>query len=232
MNSQSGSTARHITLLLLLGAACYFGVNALYGRIDRSIVADPRPLPQDREVQVVMVGGATDDQVSGSAKEAITKRNLFLPLNGANAADYSPALLTGPESSDGSLLLMGTIMETGGVDRAVILDVEGKQQHLVQKGDEINGARVMKITPGKIVISLGGQNQLLDVDEALKLRSLAAGEPASGSGVTGVVDIPTVSPNRGDKDSVGEIEPLQIDLGELQETKGRIFVKGRINKDI
>lgn len=231
ITSLSGGVARHLVVLLLLGAACYFGVRGLYQRIDTTFSNDRQISPQEVEQQAAIVNLTESSQVIASSKEAITSRNLFIPLDGDSGIDYTSSLLSAA-ASDETLLLIGTVVDSTGVNRAVILEVEGNKQHMVKKGDEINGATVMQINSGKIIISRRGRNQLLDIDEALKLRSQETIDAVSGIAMPRSADTPVVQYGGDERESADGDMPLQIDLGKLQETNNKIIVKGRINNDI
>ena len=230
IGNQFGSAARHIVVLLLLAVVCYFGVKALYSRIDNSF-KEGRSLTSEQAIRQEAEPGQTRDPVAELDKEAITRRNLFL----SSGQQRGGVNYGGPEAvSDGlqpDLLLVGTIVESGGLSRAVVLDVEKKEQVMLSEGDMINGASVRKITMGKVDISRQGRNELLDIAESAKLRAAITGQAVSASPAN--LGIVPDAPDRS-RQEAGEREeaPVRVDLNRLRENNKSIIIKGRISDNI
>ena len=230
---QSGSATRHLVVLLVLVSLCYFGVHAFYGRIDpaedgRGDVTAQQP--NGEKVETVLA----DDTLSTIDKEAIVRRNLFLPSSGRQAANPSDSAGSGG-GTEPDLLLVGTIIETEGGNRAVILDVEEKKQVMLSEGDMINGASVRQIYPGKVVISRQGRNELLDTTEAVKIRGAITGE-ASGAAAAANLDTSPLTPSQPEsslqQNDESQDNRLRIDLNKLNGANSRIIIKGRISDNI
>lgn len=231
---QSGSAVRHLVVLLALGSLCYFAVHAFYGRIDSAV--DGRrdvtaPQPNSEMAEPVQAG----DALSKIDKEAIVRRNLFLPSSGGQALsplDDSAGTGGGPEPD---LLLVGTIIETEGLNRAVILDLEEKKQVMLSEGDMINGASVRQIYPGKVIISRQGRNELLDTAEAVKIRAAITGM-ASGAAAASNLGTSPSTPSQPDsslrQNDESQDQRLRIDLNKLSGTNNRVIVKGRLSDNI
>ena len=230
LGNQSGSAARHIVVLLMLAVVCYFGVQALYSRIDSSF-REGRSLSSEQAIRQEAEPGQTRGPVAELDKEAITRRNLFL----SSSQQRGPVNYGGPEDvSDGlqpDLLLVGTIVESGGLSRAVVLDVEKKEQVMLSEGDMINGASVRKINMGKVVISRQGRNEVLDIAESAKVRAAIFGQAVSAAPANlGLIpDTPDRSRQEAEK---REEAPVRVDLNRLGETDKGIIVKGRILNNI
>ncbi len=163
-------------------------------------------------------------------KEAITRRNLFLSGHRAGDGGLAAALLDGGEEAQAGLLLVGTIIEIDGVNRAVVLDVEQKKQHLLKEGDMINGASVRRIDSGKVVISRQGRNELLDIAEAEKLRA-AANKPSPPDTEASLGGRSASAAEQSEEDEA-EDSPVRVDLDKLGQTDDRIIIKGRTSDNI
>ncbi len=228
--NQFGSAARHIFVLLILTVACYFGVKAMYSRIDNSF-NEGRNLRSEQTTRKEAEPGQARDPVAELDKEAITRRNLFL----SSSQQRGSVNYGGAEAvSDGlqpDLLLVGTIVESGGLSRAVVLDVKKKEQVMLSEGDMINGASVRKIDMGKVVISRQGRNELLDIAESAKLRAAITGQAVSAAPANlGIIpDAPDLSRQEAEE---REEAPVRVDLNRLGETDKSLIIKGRISDNI
>jgi len=229
LEGQSGSAVRHIVVLLALVMACYLGVKAFYNRVDSSVSDRPVQPLQPAASETLETGRKSIDE-NGIDKEAITRRNLFLSGQREGDGGLAAALLDGADEAQAGLLLVGTIVETDGVNRAVVLDVEQKKQHLLKEGDMINGASVRRIDSGKVVISRQGRNELLDIAEAEKLRAatnkLIAPDTESSLGGGSAS---TAEQNQEDEAEDG---PVRVDLDRLGKTDGGMIIKGRTSSNI
>lgn len=227
---QSGSAARHFVVLLALTAICYFGVKAFYGRID-SVVDERRDLGQQRPASEVDETVQAVDQLSKFDKEVITRRNLFLPPSRQQSGGNLNDSVDVGGATDPDLLLIGTIIETGGLNRAVVLDVEEKKQVMLSEGEIISGVSIRQIFSGKVIISRQGRNEMLDIAEPVKIRAaiinMASTTTASNLGTIEV--LPDSSLQEGDEH---EDEVLRIDLNGLDSTNKRVIVKGRVSDNI
>ncbi len=229
VESQSGSAVRHIVVLLALVMVCYFGVKAFYNRVD-SRLAERRVEPLQPAAHETAVTGQKSIDENEIDKEAITRRNLFLSGPRAGDGGLAAALLDGGEEAQAGLLLVGTIVETDGANRAVVLDVEQKKQHLLKEGDMINGASVRRIDSGKVVISRQGRNELLDIAEAEKLRA-AANKPSPPDTEASLDGRSASAPEQSEEDEA-EDSPVRVDLDKLGQTDERIIIKGRTSDNI
>ncbi|MDK9708463.1 MAG: hypothetical protein OEL83_15575 [Desulforhopalus sp.] len=103
----------------------------------------------------------------------ILARNLFgaIPGNGAGGlATEAPDTLA---ASGLGIVLMGTIGDHEGGDRAIILDQKTGKQQIYRQGDTLQGKSVREIRRGKVILTANGRDEVLDISEAAKLRSIA-----------------------------------------------------------
>jgi len=65
---------------------------------------------------------------------------------------------------------MGTITGTDGVERAIIYDKAERKQELYQKGDFLQQAAIKQIMRGKVILSLDGKDEILDIADARSVK--------------------------------------------------------------
>ena len=139
--------------------------------------------------------------------------------------------LQGAAALEPDLLLVGTVVDSAGGNRAVILDVEEKKQLLLREGEMVNGVSISQISSGKVIISRAGRNERLDLAEPARIQALLAGSASSQAAPA--LQINAVAP-QGSSPEPGESaeEGQRIDLNRLNQPEDKIIVKGRINKNI
>ena len=228
-DGQSGAAARHVFVVLILGMVCFFGVKAFYSRVENGVSDSPEQSPRPAASEALGSGQLGDDR-GEIDKEAITRRNLFLAGNSEGNSDIS-SLLNGSGVNKVDLLLVGTIVESGGVNRAVVLDVEQKKQHLLREGDMINGASVRRIDSGRVTISRQGRNELLDITEAEKVRATTT-ELTALDNTDNKQREPVSVTTEQNQDNETEESPLRVDLERLGEMSGGVIIKGRTSDNI
>lgn len=226
---EAGSAVRHLVLLLAVAAGCYFGVKWLYQKIDAELLGKPDlPLAvgeTDKRVEQVQAREAIE-----ADKEAIVRRNVFLSKTTEESTDYSDDLLKNLKPSEADLILVGTIIDADGDNRAVIFNVAQKKQGLVREGDVINGSSIRQILPGKVIISRQGRNEMLDIAAAAKLRSSRKDLAVPVQSLQASED---EEPVDADENSENENQStVEIDLDQVGKTSEGPVIKGRINKDI
>ncbi len=65
-----------------------------------------------------------------------------------------------------AVVLMGTIMGNDDESRAVIYDKRARKQELYQEGDFVKQANIKKILRGKVIVTLNGKDEMLDIADA------------------------------------------------------------------
>jgi len=94
---------------------------------------------------------------------AIAQRNLFqTPKQGGSKAPLNIETLKPTELK---LKLWGTITGEDGLTRAVIEDQTTKEQALFRSGDEVASARIKMILREKVVLSVDGEDEILEIEE-------------------------------------------------------------------
>ena len=95
----------------------------------------------------------------------ITRRNLFASRAGAVTPVLEKKEPT-VELSSMDVVLMGTVSGMGDDQRAIIYDKKDKKQELFQVGDYIEQAIIKQIMRGKVILSMNGKDEMLDISEA------------------------------------------------------------------
>lgn len=140
----------------------------------------------------------------------ILERNLFGAASPAKVADSSgrdPA--EDLEETNLKIALKGTINGAGEQDRAIILDNNSKVQKLYQKGDGIQGAFIKEILRGRVILTLNGIDEVLDMSDTAGSAELA-GPVAVSPGIDPENAIPGVAPGLKNRPARRIIKPRII----------------------
>ena len=228
--TQSGSAVGHLVVLMALALACYFGVKAFYDRFDTAAIGTRGQTPPRASSETSETAQAGNTSAEPD-KEAITRRNLFLPVSRQSGGVKPRNQLQDGVALEPDLLLVGTVVNSGGGNRAVILDVEKKKQLLLREGEMVNGASIRQILAGKVIISREGRNELLDIAESAKIQAVLAGQARAAA--VPVLQMNSADPESATPESDDGVENVQrIDLNRLDEADGKIIIKGRLNNNI
>jgi general secretion pathway protein C len=159
---------------LLVAAAVFWGVG-IYRQLGRENLPAPGA-PAASQVPQPPLAKALDR--SRSRYAPIVTRDLF----GTKKSD--PAVLKQDQidrlkPTDLKLKLWGTVTGDRGQPYAVIEDLKTKQQVLYQVGDSVQNAAIKMIFRDKVVLGLGGKDQVLMLEEP---ASTTGAGSVSGSG--------------------------------------------------
>lgn len=109
------------------------------------------------------------DRKNGS--QIIVARNLFSASgNEVGHLGASANTLDALEATSLGIVLMGTIEDSSGGNRAIILDKKTLEQQIYRQGETVQEAVIKEILRGKAILSVHGQDEILDMSEAAKLR--------------------------------------------------------------
>lgn len=116
------------------------------------------------EAQPVETDGAKKDVDYG----VITRRNLFgPPPSGTEAIEKGPPQPeVAPEPTTLDVVLLGTVGAEEENGRAIILRKKDRSQDLYQVGEMIDGAIIKEIQRGKVILTVDGRDEMLDISEA------------------------------------------------------------------
>ncbi|SHO50904.1 type II secretion system protein N [Desulfopila aestuarii] len=167
MMAKYSSTALFPFLIVTL--LCVGGVELLYNGLERYLL-EPTTTVQK---QIETGGGGTVASGTPPLEEnvdysVITRRNLFGPP--PSSADSTTATETPPvedlEATTLEVVLMGTVDTDGDDGRAIILKKKDRSQEMYQVGEVIEGALIKDIQRGRVILTVDGRDELLDISEA------------------------------------------------------------------
>ena len=161
--------------LICITMISYFAVDGFYGSIGARLTG--RPVSDEQPVYRVNEVDAPRKPLS--AYNAVLERNLFNTRSAA-APKNEKVDVASLEETKLNLKLWGTVSGTKDGDYAVIEDVKSREQDLYRTGDTIQTAVVKEIHREKIVLTVDGK------DEVLQMQDLESGKSAARSGRTPV----------------------------------------------
>ena len=97
--------------------------------------------------------------------QSIVKRNLFDTKKDISETAISVDV-EALERTDLNLKLWGTVTGDGNEAYAVIEEIKGKKQNLYQQGDTVQNATIKMILRQKVVLSVDGKDEVLELTEA------------------------------------------------------------------
>jgi len=166
--------------LLLITILAIGGVKAFYWFIEKRIDVDPAPITAaaSTEASKALPPDTKATRIDKAADiSAITRRDLFASRAGAPARETKISLEEAVPTSL-AVVLMGTVNATDGEERAIIYDKKDREQELYQEGDFIQQAAIKEIMRGKVIITLNGRNEILDISEARNVKVPRYEKPA------------------------------------------------------
>lgn len=157
--------------LLCITVSAYVVVDGFYGTISARLTQPPLSTQQN----VYRIGDADTNSRPLSSYKAVLERNLF-----NTRSDSQPQAqqvdVESLEETNLNLKLWGTVSGTDNGDYAVIEDVKAREQNLYRTGDAIQTATVKEIYREKVVLTVNGK------DEVLQMQELESGKAASRPG--------------------------------------------------
>jgi general secretion pathway protein C len=161
--------------LICIMIMAYFAVDGLYEGVTDRLGGGP----VSTEKPAYPVSDAHIPRKPLSAYNAVLERNLFETRTAASIQAKSNAEKLDVESLEETKLnlkLWGTVSGTRDGDYAVIEDVKTHQQELYRTGDTIQAAVVKEIFREKVVLTVDGK------DEVLQMQDMKAGKSTGRSG--------------------------------------------------
>ncbi|MFW5937051.1 MAG: type II secretion system protein GspC [Desulfosalsimonas sp.] len=158
--------------LLLIAAAVFLCVETFYTIVEYRLdaltmetagsdnIADRQTEPGQRRST-----GPSDNPESGDY-DVIFEKDLFHTEQKAETdQQIEPSELDKMEETELNLRLWGTIAGTNGKSYAVIEHKSKREQNLYQKGDKVDQARIKMILRKKVVLSVNGKDEILELEE-------------------------------------------------------------------
>lgn len=179
---------------ILMAGAVFFGVNAGY----RLLLGELAPCSRSGMSESTSRKTAAVAVRPFSEYAVISRRNLFGTQEPSDRQRISSDIEKLRQTRL-KLKLRGTISGTEDTACAVIEDASGKGQFLVKVGDAVQDAVVVMILKGKIVLQVGGREELLEMDQWTS--ALSPSVPAAS----------LTSPQIDDRQQVISVKRSQID---------------------
>ncbi len=162
--------------LLLIAAGVYFGVNGFYlytsSRLDPSQPENTQSIPSARAEK--------SSRLPLSHYQPVVERNLFQTK--ATAAVIPQAVdVEGLQQTNLKLKLWGTV--TGDEKKAyAVIEQTGKRtQNLYRIGDSVQNATLKMILREKVVLSVSGRDEILEIEKATSRPAGIRAAPAYAS---------------------------------------------------
>ena len=170
--------------LLCITVSAYVVVDGFYGTISARLGQTPLSTQRD----VYRIGDTDKTSRPLSTYQAVLERNLF---NTRSTSEPQPETVDveSLEETKLNLKLWGTVSGSDDGDYAVIEDVKAREQNLYRTGDAIQTATVKDIHREKVVLTVNGKDEVLQMQELESGKAafrpggvpVRAGAPASGS---------------------------------------------------
>ncbi|MGM0453613.1 MAG: type II secretion system protein GspC [Thermodesulfobacteriota bacterium] len=191
--------------LVLITAAIFFGVKIFYGfvtaEIDAEVIAaDVEAAAENRNETTANRQNNADAQQDYAAYQPVIERDLFKTQAAEKEKpDIDPSEVENLEETKLNLKLWGTITDNTEKSYAVIEDEKKREQQLYQKGDKIQQARIKVILRKKVVLTVDGKDEVLQMEDLVDQSHRTDGRSGSGS-----------DRSRGDREHVA-VERSEID---------------------
>lgn len=160
---------RYFTILniLLITATIYFSVNVFY-KVITTKLDHVNPI---ETVNKNVSSSADETYQPLSYYKKINERNLFNTKR--EAAQKSRQVdIENLKQTDLELKLWGTVTGTRDKAYAVIEEIKQKKQNLYRVGDSIQNAMVTMILREKVILSVNGKDEILEMEQILSSRSI------------------------------------------------------------
>jgi len=151
--------------LLALGVIMFLGVDLFYMIIRVQL----REVDTKKVVMNRAPGFRQDQSLPSGDYQAIVDRNIFGSIGreaeGAKAEERKE-IETLLEPTSLQIALLGTVVGDQQSTLAVIKDKGKKRQDLYREGDVVQGAVIRKVLRGKVILRVGGKDEILTIEES------------------------------------------------------------------
>lgn len=169
------SLVRTFAILALITAAAYAAVGAVY----RAATPVPSPARLVASTFQEKPHVAKAEQQTRVDNGIIVERNLFGSATAEEVAETVEIDVDALEHTELDLVLLGTVAgDNGEISYAVIGERGGRKQELYREGDEVAGARLVKIMRTRVVLRVENRDEVLAMGEGSGGVRAAAAESA------------------------------------------------------
>lgn len=153
--------------LAVIAFLVYAGVTFWYGRMEERLQGQGPPPAAQQENGAPPVREGEEPTPAAADHGIIVTRNIFQA--GSASADRRGAFFQteeeGLEETTLHLALLGTVTGSADDARAIIRDEKTKLEDLYRTGSEIQGARINRISRGKVVLLVSGREEVLIIKD-------------------------------------------------------------------
>lgn len=163
-----------ISILLMISLLVFGAVEGFYYLLEEQLLPEQRvslqPAVSDQTPEGSLPEIQEDLKTYDQDVSVITTRNLFASRTGDLEEDSQEEPVEIIEPSSLAIVLMGTVTGPDEEQRAIIYDKTNGRQEMYEKGDYVQQAAISQIMRGRVIISVNGTNELLDISEARKVN--------------------------------------------------------------
>lgn len=149
--------------LFAIAAVIFVGVDIFYNIVRVRL----SHFEADRVYPVRSPGRVGRQGPTDRSYQVIVDRNLF-GATGQQVPETGLEQISGLEPTTLQLSLLGTIAGDEQSARAIIEDLQKREQNLYRMGDTVQNAVVSRILRGKVVLRVDGRDEILTMDEKKK----------------------------------------------------------------
>jgi general secretion pathway protein C len=167
--------------LICLTLTAYVAVDGFYGSVTSRLTRQPAAI----QPAVAGSGQAATNRPPLSAYKTVLDRDLFDTRSAAAKPGSKTVDVESLEETKLNLKLWGTVSGVKGGNYAVIEDVKAREQNLYRTGDAIQTATVKQIYRQKVVLTVNGKDEILQMQELQSGKAgLRPGGPAARAGTS------------------------------------------------
>ncbi len=168
------SLVRIVAILAFITAAAYLAVETAY----KTVTPVPSPEALVSSVYQAEPPVAEAGKQTRADYGVIVERNLFGSTTAEEISETKEIDVDALEYTELDLVLLGTVAGSNGeISYAVIGDRSGREQELYREGDEVAGARLVKIMRTKVVLRVEDRDEVLAMENDMDgARSAPAGK--------------------------------------------------------
>jgi type II secretory pathway component PulC len=159
--------------LLIITLVCIALVEGGYQLLERFVFDARKQSVEVAESQATVSKERLTNIVETSGDyRIILTRNLFGSATRDDAATKGAETDTKAplEATKLNIVLMGTAIGDEEASRAFILDRQNNKQEVYELGDTVQGATIKEVMRGKVILSVNGKDEILDMSEAASVR--------------------------------------------------------------
>ncbi len=154
--------------LICITICAHIAVDGFYDSLSARLVQRPAVVRQN----VYQVNDTQTASRPMSAYNAVLERNLFGTRSKAEAKPTTEKVdVESLEETTLNLKLWGTVFGDEETEYAVIEDVKARQQNLYRTGDSVQTATVKKIFREKVVLTVDGKDEILQMEDLVSGKS-------------------------------------------------------------